>query len=220
MLLITLLDKTINMTVEATVSLDKQILDAAERLFLKNGYAMTSTTDIAKEVGCNQSLVHYYYRTKERLFMQIFIEKSKLFLSGITDIEGRESDFFSMLQHRVESHFDMLMDNPNLSFLIMNELITHIENIQPVIKSLFESNGMEAIYADFQKSIAAEVQKGTMRPISGIDLVLNVISLNAFTSISLPVVTSILDLNDEQRSEYIANRKKEIVETILRSIRI
>lgn len=208
------------MAVDVNISLDKQILDAAEQLFLKNGYAMTSTTDIAKEVGCNQSLVHYYYRTKENLFMQIFIEKSKLFLSGITDLEGVSSGFFATLQHRIETHFDMLMDNPNLSFLIMNELITHREHLQTVVKNLFENNDITSIYADLEKSINEEVKKGTMRPISGFNLVLNIISLNAFTSISLPIVTSILKLDDEQRREYISNRKKEIVETIFKSIRV
>ena len=51
-------------------NLEIQILQAAEELFLSNGFAGTSTTDIAKRVGCNQALVHYYFRTKENLFLQ------------------------------------------------------------------------------------------------------------------------------------------------------
>jgi AcrR family transcriptional regulator len=59
-------------------SMEQAILEAAEKLFLEKGFASTSTTQIAREVGCNQALVHYYYRTKENLFNTIFENKFKL----------------------------------------------------------------------------------------------------------------------------------------------
>ena len=53
------------------------ISKAAEKLFLEKGFASTSTTEIAKEAGCNQALVHYYYRKKDLLFTAIFEKKMK-----------------------------------------------------------------------------------------------------------------------------------------------
>ena len=49
---------------KTTISTEKAILKVAEKMFLEKGFAMVSTTDIANKVGCNQALVHYYYRTK------------------------------------------------------------------------------------------------------------------------------------------------------------
>ena len=46
------------MDINIEKSMEEAILETAERLFLENGYASTSTTQIAKEVGCNQALVH------------------------------------------------------------------------------------------------------------------------------------------------------------------
>ena len=40
----------------------------AKELFMQYGYEGVSTTQVAKAVGCNQALVHYYYRTKQNLF--------------------------------------------------------------------------------------------------------------------------------------------------------
>ena len=57
------------------LSTEQLILKVAERLFLEKGFAMTSTTEIAKEVGCNQALIHYYFRTKDNLFNVIFENK-------------------------------------------------------------------------------------------------------------------------------------------------
>ena len=42
-----------------TISSVRDIMEAEEG---------TSTTEIAKTVGCNQTLIHYYFRTKEKLF--------------------------------------------------------------------------------------------------------------------------------------------------------
>ena len=56
-------------------NLEKRILWVAERLFLEKGFSGTSTTEIAKNVGCNQTLIHYYFRTKEKLFWDVFAPK-------------------------------------------------------------------------------------------------------------------------------------------------
>ena len=69
---------------------EQTILKVAEVLFLKRGYAQTSTTEIAREARCNQSLIHYYYRTKENLFTRIYEKKLSLFLSDF--INGSKSN--------------------------------------------------------------------------------------------------------------------------------
>src|ERR1700756_1616980 len=46
---------------------EARILDAAHRVFVKRGTAGARTQEIAKEAGVNSALLHYYFRTKERL---------------------------------------------------------------------------------------------------------------------------------------------------------
>jgi AcrR family transcriptional regulator len=53
------------MDIKSEQNMEQAILETAERLFLEKGFAATSTTQIAKAVGCNQALVHYYFRTQE-----------------------------------------------------------------------------------------------------------------------------------------------------------
>ena len=70
-----------------TEPMEQAILRAAERLFLDKGFALTSTTEIAREAGCNQALVHYYFRTKENLFEKIFEQKIRMLISNIFSID-------------------------------------------------------------------------------------------------------------------------------------
>src|SRR2546430_12243716 len=46
---------------------EQLILDAAHAVFLRRGTAGARMQEIAAEAGVNQALLHYYFRTKERL---------------------------------------------------------------------------------------------------------------------------------------------------------
>src|SRR5438093_4093494 len=46
---------------------EARILDAAHAVFLRRGTAGARMQEIAAEAGVNQALLHYYFRTKERL---------------------------------------------------------------------------------------------------------------------------------------------------------
>ena len=68
------------------------ILEAAEKLFMEQGFASTTTMQIAKRAGCNQALVHYYFRTKDNLFEKIFEEKVRFYRNEFLEYQFRGSD--------------------------------------------------------------------------------------------------------------------------------
>src|ERR671927_432514 len=51
---------------------EERILDAAHRVFLRRGSAGARTQEIADEAGVNKALLHYYFRSKERLAAAVF----------------------------------------------------------------------------------------------------------------------------------------------------
>jgi AcrR family transcriptional regulator len=48
-----------------------QILDAASRCFAKNGFAATTTQEIADEAGVTKSMIHYYFENKQALIGEL-----------------------------------------------------------------------------------------------------------------------------------------------------
>ena len=58
-------------------SMESRILEAAKTLFFQNGFAATSTTDIARLAGCNQALVHYISDTVYIMEHGKFVEYGK-----------------------------------------------------------------------------------------------------------------------------------------------
>lgn len=53
--------------------LEKKIIEAAKELFIENGFAETSMSDIAAKVGINRPALHYYFRTKDKMFQAVFV---------------------------------------------------------------------------------------------------------------------------------------------------
>ena len=102
-------------------------MKAAEELFLQNGFDATSTTDIAKSAGCTQALIHYYYRTKENLFQQIFTQKFQLLISHIHEKNNQVNDLELALRNFVDSYFDTLSKNRQIPFFLIKELIMNEE---------------------------------------------------------------------------------------------
>ena len=146
------------MEVKNNPTMEIVILETAERLFLEKGFGMTSTTEIAKEIGCNQALIHYYFRTKENLFNIIFEKKFRQFFQNIFVVENLDQmTFQDKLKHIIETHFDMVRENPRIPLLIVNEfsrnpemVATLKEKLQGVVATLFES-----LNTDLQAEIAA-----------------------------------------------------------------
>lgn len=198
--------------------MEKLILETAEKIFLEKGYAMTSTTEIAKKVGCNQALVHYYYRTKENLFNVIFEQKFKIFFKEIIDFNDLQNlSFFDKLKFIIESHYDILIKNPKLPALILTELSRQPEQINILREKL--RMFPERLFGILNKDMENEILQGRIRRISLIDLLISIVSLNIALFLMMPVAESVLQLTEIQKNELISRRKSENVDFILKSLR-
>ena len=205
------------MIINKEASTEQSILDTAERLFMEKGFAMTSTTEIAKAVGCNQAMVHYYFRTKDKLFEAIFEKKIKMIVSIFLTTEDESLSFIDKLQKKIELHFDFLMANPRLPFLFFNEMTTHPERIDALKAKLQEFP--QSAFKKLSIDLKVEVEKGNIRPIETIDLLLAIISLNVILFLASPIVKKIIGVSDEVYQSMLLHRRKENVVMIINSLR-
>ncbi len=54
-----------------------QLLDAAELLLLEEGYAAVTSRRVAARAGLKPQLVHYYFRTMDDLFVEVFRRRAE-----------------------------------------------------------------------------------------------------------------------------------------------
>lgn len=206
-----------NMEQTREQSMESIILETAERLFLDKGFALTSTTEIAREAGCNQALVHYYFRTKEQLFIRIFEEKVKIFAGAFFSIDEKPGTFLEKLTRKIEAHFDIVARNPKIPFLLINEITTNPQRIQALHKSIgdYPTDIIRKMSEELNEAIA----RGEVRPITVLDLILTILSLNVMPQLLRPVLEEVMPLPTEEVQKLIARRKKENVQVIINSLR-
>lgn len=198
-------------------NLELEILNAAERLFLRKGFSLTSTTEIAKEAGCNQALVHYYYRTKEKLFTRIYEKNALLFLKDLLDGNRQSLTFEEKIREIIEGHFNMLIKNPQLPLFLFNELIMNEKRLEILRENLDENH--PEVYRKFENELNREIEKGNIRQTTLLDLILTTFSLNVMLFIISPILKKTF-INDETRyREFVDHRREENVRIILLSLK-
>jgi len=198
---------------------EQEILDVAEKLFLEKGYNGTSTVEIAKEAGCNQALIHYYYRTKELLFLTVFTKKVALSFTNFSRPFSEDKDFFTKIRDIVNAYFDFLSENERLPFFIISEL-TNNEKLNQKVKDMFTSDKeLIRIFSEFDRSIRAEVAKGSIRKVEPFNLVMDIVCLCLSAFIAMPIVKRVAQDNEEVMNAYLDMRRTEISEVIISGIK-
>ena len=201
-------------------NLENEILMAAEDLFLEKGFASTSTTDIARRVGCNQALVHYYFRTKENLFLRVFNGKVETILTTLQKpLLEQGAEFTDKLRSTIGAYFDFLTANSRLPFFVINELLCNKERLLSAYEYFTQNTSHNNVFGLIDSVVQAEVQKGTIRPIATVDFVLNIVSLTIFNFVVLPIYIDLSGSTEAEKKEFINNRKEEVIRLVINGMR-
>ncbi len=109
--------------VVADASTPDKIRAAARIVFQKKGYAATRTRDIADEAGINLALLNYYFRSKEKLFEEVMLEKFQKFFGVIINVVNNSS---TTLNEKVDLFIDnyiaLLLENEDLPIFVLSEI--------------------------------------------------------------------------------------------------
>lgn len=195
------------------------ILAEAEKLFLEKGFNGTSTTEIAKRAGCNQALVHYYFRTKEQLFLHIFIEKMEKLVDSLSSYLRFDRSFQENMLCIIDGYFEFLNSNRQIPFMIINELILNPDRSEFIRRHMVKHFNENNIFDFLNNSLEREIAEGSIRKVELFDVVAFVISLTVMTFISLPIYSSILSKDDQQMNEFILHRREEVKESLIRYLK-
>ncbi len=67
----------------------RQILDAAIRVFARQGFHACRVSDIANEAGVAYGLVYHYFKSKDQVLNELFVERWSLLLQAIEEVDAR-----------------------------------------------------------------------------------------------------------------------------------
>lgn len=200
------------------MSTEDRILEAAVREFMLKGYAGARTAAIAEAAGVTHAMLHYYFRTKEKLFDRIIVSKIGTLRDIMLDSLGDPSTpLFDKLKGAIERHMDFIAANPDLPRFMINEVMNSPERMPLVVEQLRSHTAL--VVESLQRQINDYAARGLCRRVDAGMLMLDIVSLDIFPFIAKPMVGALLGGIMEDREAFIAARKQDNVETIMRKLR-
>ncbi len=195
------------------------ILRAAEEEFLQKGYEGAKTVAIARRAGVTHAMLHYYFRSKENLYNQVLTTKFDMLVQSVL-ISFTRSDlpFLDRLRVGIEAHFDFLVQNPGLPRFVINELIADTQQVELLRERL--ARMFATVVVPMQEELNTLIEQGVVDRVSMVDLVVDMVSLNAFVFIAMPIIEPFaLQYYAPSLEEFLAQRKRENVELIMRRLK-
>ena len=204
---------------ERNQNIEKRILWVAERLFLEKGFSGTSTTEIAKTVGCNQALIHYYFRTKEKLFWYVFSPKVEQVVEYLDAPLDESIDFIERIRNVIDFYFGILELDERLAPFIVNELIMNPGRWDKFRDRYLRNESRSTAFNRFENMVEEEIAAGRIRQIRALDLLMNIMSLTISVFIVAPKGFASGECDQNLRKSYLDNRREEIKTLIVNGLR-
>lgn len=120
----------------ATENIETRIIEAAKQEFIEKGFEQTSMSDIAAVVGINRPTLHYYFRTKDKMFQAVFASIVSHFLPHIDAIFSKQEPFEKKLEEIIDIYFGIFSANPLLPKFIIGEIHRDVNHLIDTFYSL------------------------------------------------------------------------------------
>jgi len=206
----------------STEETERRILDAAHEVFVRAGTAGARTLEIAKEAGVNPALLHYYFRTKERLAEAVFRRAAGQLLPAVVRILGSDATLEDKVEQVVQVELEFLSKAPYLPAYILSELAHHPDRAPQLIAAVTGEVPVALgtqVRTVLAKQIDARVRNRTMHPISPDQFAVNLLALCVFPFAARPLLMALFGIDQKGFEQFIDRRRRELAPFFLRALR-
>lgn len=192
---------------------EDKIVNAAKAVFIQKGMDGARMQEIANEAGINKALLHYYFRTKAKLFEKIFSLVFKDIFEVFEMAVMKESNFEQFLEQFITEYIKLLKRKPYIPQFVIHELNRNPERIVEQMKSTrFDKQQLFDL-------IEQAAEEKLIRPIPPVHLITNILSMCVFPFVAKPIITGFaLDGDKEKYKAYIDERPEQVVAFVKNAI--
>lgn len=200
---------------------EKKIIDAARELFYEKGFTGVTVRDIASKAEVNLALLHYYFRTKEKVFEVVFNEAFTLLFRKLNRAMSSDVDLFEKIRLIVSSYITTAMKYPQLPSFIMHELSANADFVWKSIYSNEEKGDVNTSYEKFFQEVVEAGENGTIEKVDPKILFIDIMSLSLFPFIGDTFLTRFLYIGKKTRfNEAIKDRAEHVCKLIIKGLQV
>jgi TetR/AcrR family transcriptional regulator len=201
-----------NLPTATADSAEEKIMNAAKEVFMKYGLYGARMQDIADTAGINKALLHYYYRSKEKLFDKVFEGALKKYFEQMDVFADDTLPVKERVFRYIDNIIGFLSEYPQMSTFLIKEISINPELFKEKVQAVKKNKGIRLI-----EMLEEEMAAGRIKKIDPVLFMINLHSLCSYPFIASPLFKHALkfhgkDFAKDFSAEKLKTSIKQFVE--------
>jgi len=196
---------------------EEKIFEAAKTVFAERGMDGARMQEIAALAGINKSLLHYYFRTKEKLFNAVFDDFARVTIHEFAQIFARNLPLEEKIRYFFSEHMEFLKRNPSLPIFILTEINRNPERMKKLIEKIDYKNLWQTMWTDNDNDTESLMSQALFniesREIS--QIITSALAISIFPFAARNMLEAVLIQTGQTFDSYIEERKEFAANLIL-----
>lgn len=202
------------MTVKDKQTEDK-IFEAATSVFIEKGMDGARMQEIADRAGINKSLLHYYFRSKDRLFNAVYEVIVGQLFQKISQVFDEKLTLEEKIRFFLREHISFLQQNPRLASFVLNEINRNPE----IAKKFTEKLDFNTLWNTLKTQHQEEFEKYNITRESIPQLITSILALSIFPFAAKVLIASIFETSEFSFDDFIEQRKDYAADLVINAIK-
>jgi AcrR family transcriptional regulator len=196
---------------------EQKILNAAREIFLEKGRDGSRMQEIAGRAGINKALLHYYFRTKDKLYTEVFKNEIQSFFENLLLSIPDTDNIENLIKNFVNDYIDRLADRPEIIRFVIWEIQQRGNTFADILKNILTNQGYSEIplLRRIEEAIATE----KIRKANPTHLAISIIGVCVYPFIARPILERIFTDIQIGSQDFLEERKVEVFKLIWNGIK-
>lgn len=173
--------------------------------------------EIADRAGINKALLHYYFRSKDKLYKEVFFQIVNEFFGTLADSIPQQSGIQEFLRTFIQQYLDQLVKNPALVKFMVWEVGDTETEVGEQLKQILIQKGLEEFPVLTRIRVAME--QGEIRQVDPIHFTFSLIGMCLYPFFARPIIEKVFSGVQVLDPEFVEQRKREIFRLVWEGIR-
>jgi TetR/AcrR family transcriptional regulator len=197
---------------------EDRIFRSALKVFAQKGREGARMQEIADDAGINKAMLHYYFRSKERLYEEVFGYVLRRLTRMFDPLYGEAGRFEDVLRGFVNAYVDLVNQNQDVVRVMVSEMLAGGPVLKARLGPLLEVGGLSPPRFLLDRMVEA-MERGEIRRVDPLQTLVSIVAACVFVFIAFPIVSAVEPALLARRDEFIEARKQHVFDLIYNGLR-
>jgi TetR/AcrR family transcriptional regulator len=187
---------------------EERIYEAAKAVFAERGMDGARMQEIADRAAINKSLLHYYFRSKEKLFNAVFDDIAEMTFMKFAHIFAYALPLEEKIRYFFHEHIEFMKLNPGLPIFILTEINRNPARMQNLIRKIDYSAIWKVVLHDLESENSQRNEPLSIKTGDIAQVITSAIAISVFPFAAKNLLEPALLQTGTTFEQYIEERKE------------